>query len=39
MVGLVVFLLMVVVCLLAPIYAHDIAHANPFASNIQGTFR
>lgn len=39
MVGLFVFLLVVVVCLMAPIYAHDIAHTNPFASNIQGTFR
>ena len=39
MVGLLVFLLVVVVCLMAPIYAHDIAHTNPFASNIQGTFR
>ncbi len=39
MVGLVVFILIVVVCLLAPLYAHDIAHMNPFASNIQGTFR
>jgi len=39
MAGLVVFVLMVVVCLFAPVYAHDIAHTNPFASNISGTFR
>ena len=25
------------VCLAAPIYAHDIAHTNPFRSNLDGT--
>jgi peptide/nickel transport system permease protein len=39
MAGLVVFILMVVVCLLAPVYAHDVAHVNAFSSNILGTFR
>ncbi len=37
MAGLAVFLLVVTICLLAPVYAHDIAHVNPFASNLQGT--
>lgn len=34
-----VFLFIVLVCLLAPVYAHDIAHTNPFASNLQGRIR
>jgi peptide/nickel transport system permease protein len=37
MVSLVVFLLVVVACVAAPIYAHDIAHTNPFQSNVDGT--
>jgi peptide/nickel transport system permease protein len=36
MIALGVLLFMVIVTLLAPIYAHDIAHDNPFASNLQG---
>jgi peptide/nickel transport system permease protein len=32
-----VFLLVVLICLLAPVYAHDIAHTDPFQSNISGT--
>jgi len=39
MAGLGVFLFIVTICLLAPVYAHDVAHTNPFASNIAGTFR
>src|ERR1700722_12853374 len=34
---LVLFLLLVVVCLLAPLYASDIAHIGPNANNITGT--
>ena len=37
LVALAVFLLIVVVCLAAPIYAHDIAHTSPFRSNLDGT--
>jgi peptide/nickel transport system permease protein len=37
MVSLVVFALVVVACLSAPIYAHDIAHVDPFQSNPNGT--
>src|SRR5271168_4552357 len=33
------FLLMVVLCLLAPVYAHDIAHTTPAAENITGTVK
>jgi len=36
MIALGVLLFMVVVTLLAPLYAHDIAHDNPFASNLPG---
>ncbi len=32
-----VLVLVVVVSLLAPLYAHDIAHTNAFQSNINGT--
>jgi peptide/nickel transport system permease protein len=32
-----VFVLIVLVCLAAPIYAHDIAHTDPFSSNLNGT--
>ena len=39
MAGLSVFLLVVTVCLLAPVYADHIAHVNPFASNLQGTIK
>ena len=35
--SLVLFLLIVVVSLLAPVYAHDIAHTDPFNSNVSGT--
>jgi peptide/nickel transport system permease protein len=35
--GVIVFI--VTACLLAPFYAHVIAHENPFASNITGTIR
>ncbi|MFI7701274.1 ABC transporter permease [Nonomuraea sp. NPDC049480] len=37
MAGLVVFLLVVVACLLAPAYAGQVARTNPFRSNISGT--
>src|SRR5262249_12757044 len=37
MVSLGVFLGIVVACLLAPVYAHDIAHTDPFTSNVSGT--
>jgi peptide/nickel transport system permease protein len=37
MAGLGVLIFIVTICLLAPIYAHNIAHTNPFASNIQGS--
>jgi peptide/nickel transport system permease protein len=37
MISAVVFLLIVLACLLAPVYAHDIAHVDPFASNVSGT--
>ena len=35
--SLVLFLLVVVVSLLAPVYAHDLAHTDPFSSNLSGT--
>lgn len=35
--ALVVLALVVIVSLLAPLYAHDVAHTNAFASNISGT--
>ncbi len=31
------FLLIVILSLLAPVYAHDVAHVNPFAPNLNGT--
>src|SRR5258707_4666526 len=31
------FLLIVVLCLLAPWYAHDVAHVNPLVPNLNGT--
>jgi peptide/nickel transport system permease protein len=37
MVSLAVFLLVVLACLLAPVYEHAIAHTDAFASNISGT--
>ena len=37
LVALGVFVLIVLVCLAAPIYAHDIAHTDPFRSNLNGT--
>jgi peptide/nickel transport system permease protein len=35
--SLLLFVLIVVVSLLAPVYAHDIAHTDPFTSNVSGT--
>src|ERR671932_2771566 len=35
--ALVLFLLIVIVSFLAPVYAHHIAHTDPFTSNISGT--
>jgi peptide/nickel transport system permease protein len=35
--SLALFLLVVVVSLLAPVYAHHIAHTDPFTSNVSGT--
>jgi peptide/nickel transport system permease protein len=35
--SLVLFILIVVVSLLAPVYAHHIAHTDPFTSNVTGT--
>ena len=37
MAALVLFLLIVVVSLLAPVYANHIAHTNPFANDLNGT--
>src|SRR2546427_12621423 len=37
MAALVLFLLIVLVCLAAPLYASDIAHVNPFANDLNGT--
>ena len=37
MASLALFLLIVVVCLAAPLYAHYVAHDNPFATNLTGT--
>ncbi len=37
LVALGVFVLIVLVCLAAPIYARDIAHTDPFRSNLNGT--
>jgi peptide/nickel transport system permease protein len=31
------FLLIVLLCLAAPLYAHDVAHVNPFLPNLNGT--
>src|SRR2546423_5234325 len=33
------FVLILVVCLLAPVYSHDIAHIGPNDNNIQGTVK
>jgi peptide/nickel transport system permease protein len=35
----VLFLVIVAMCLLAPVYAHDIAHTSPSAENITGTIK
>ena len=35
--ALALFLLIVVLSLLAPVYAHDVAHENPFPPNLNGT--
>src|SRR5580765_4952193 len=37
MVMLGVFVAIVVLCLAAPLYAHDVAHTDPFRSNLNGT--
>jgi peptide/nickel transport system permease protein len=37
MASLGVFVLIVVACLCAPLYASSVAHVNPFASNVSGT--
>jgi len=37
MAALVLFIIIVAVCLAAPLYAHDIAHVNPFTNNLNGT--
>ena len=37
MISLAVLLLVVVACLLAPLYASKVAHVDPFASNVSGT--
>jgi peptide/nickel transport system permease protein len=37
MASLVLFLLIVVLCLAAPLYAHHVAHVNPFVNNLNGT--
>jgi peptide/nickel transport system permease protein len=39
MAALGVVLFMVAICLLAPVYAHHIAHVDAFSSNLNGTFR
>src|ERR1700729_3365330 len=33
------FIVLVVMCLLAPVYAHDVAHIGPNAQNITGTVK
>ena len=35
--SLALFVLIVAVSLLAPVYAHDVAHTDPFTSNVSGT--
>jgi peptide/nickel transport system permease protein len=35
--ALALFLLIVLISLLAPVYAHDVAHENPFPPNLNGT--
>jgi peptide/nickel transport system permease protein len=37
MASLFVFLLIVLACLLAPVFAHDVAHVDAFSSNVTGT--
>src|SRR6516165_2215204 len=39
MTGLFVFILIVVACLLAPVYASHVAHVDPFTSNVDGTIQ
>ena len=36
MAALLLFLVIVVMCLAAPLYAHDVAHVNPFVPNLNG---
>jgi peptide/nickel transport system permease protein len=33
------FILIVVLCLLAPVYSHDIAHRSPYVGNVTGTVK
>jgi peptide/nickel transport system permease protein len=37
MISLVLFCVIVAACLAAPLYAHDVAHTDPFTSNVNGT--
>ena len=37
MISLALFCLIVAACLAAPLYAHDVAHTDPFTSNVNGT--
>jgi peptide/nickel transport system permease protein len=39
MAALGLFLFILICCLLAPVYAHNIAHEDPFVSNLNGTIR
>ena len=39
MAAIVLFLLIVIVSFLAPVYAHQIAHTDPFTSNLSGTIQ
>jgi len=37
LVAFALFCLIVIACLAAPLYAHDVAHTSPFTSNVNGT--
>ena len=37
MISLALFCVIVAACLAAPLYAHDVAHTDPFTSNVNGT--
>jgi peptide/nickel transport system permease protein len=39
LIALGIFVLIVVLCLLAPVYSHDIAHIGPNATNVTGTVK